>query len=56
MCGSRVNLFWRMARHWTIKIQQKDITFNDKDNTIGLCDSNMMKLIKDILAKHEVLE
>ena len=33
------------------KIPQRDITLNDMDRMIGLCDSNMMKLIDTILAK-----
>ena len=33
------------------KIPQQDITLNDVDRTIGLCNCNMMKLADAILAK-----
>ena len=33
------------------KIPQRDITQHDKDQTINLCDCNMMKLADAILAK-----
>ena len=34
-----------------LKIPQWNIILNDLDRTIGLCDSNMMKLADAILAK-----
>ena len=33
------------------KISTRDITMNDVDQTVGLCDSKMMKLVDAIIAK-----